>query len=42
VLIAKIAENRSARRWPEYLVLALSLLSMVPGLLVLTALAFRP
>jgi hypothetical protein len=42
VLTAKIAGNPAARRWPECLVLALSLLSLIPGLLVLTALAFRP
>src|SRR5215831_12043748 len=42
VLTAKITKYTSARRWPDYLVLGVSLLSFVPALLVLTALAFRP
>jgi hypothetical protein len=41
VLTAQIARETSARRWPECLMLSVSLLALVPGVLVLTALAFR-
>jgi hypothetical protein len=41
VLTAQIAREPSARRWPECLMLSVSLLALVPGVLVLTALAFR-
>ena len=42
VLTTKIAKYASARTWPDYVVLSVSLLALVPALFVLTALAFRP